>query len=174
MFEFTDRLEFRLNRRVLDTLLNPAIIVAALENPLSISKGQEGVYSAVVRRFMGTKTLEVKASVEGDGGRVACYDQGAPRWSYFVKWWNLPGSATVELTLGLQGYDDGLKGKAKRLLNDLKVHVLNGDVEEAYSRVLGYFKGGCPATSQAQPVLGNPAQKSPIQQEPVRHVEKKV
>jgi len=149
-----------LSSSTVDFLLNPAIIVGALENPLSISKGDGGAYTVVVRRFMGTKTLEVKASVEGDGGSVVCYERGAPRWSYSVKWWSLPGSASVELTLGLRGNDDGLRGRAKRLLDDLKVHLLNGDVEESYSRILGYFKGVSP-DPKAQSASGSAPQKPP-------------
>ncbi|MEM3795399.1 MAG: hypothetical protein QW429_05935 [Thermoprotei archaeon] len=171
MFELTEQLEFRLNNRVLGVLLNPLVIVEGIENPSSVSKKADGAYSVVVKKLMGSKTLALKVSVEGDGGRVVCEDDGAPRWVYSVVWRGVPGSATVELVLSLKSDVDGLKSRAKRLLEDLKVHILNGDVEEAYSRILSYFKDGYTAPQNTRPGgSAEEAKKQPQAHSPAERV----
>ncbi len=144
MFSVVDRLDFRLNKTVLGVLLDPPLVANIVENPVSITKIAEGEYSVVVRRLTGQRKLNLKSSSDGGGGSITCYDGDKPRWVYTVSWSSLPASASAELTLKFDGYDGGLKGRAKRLIDELKAHVLNGDIDKYYSSILDYFKSDGP------------------------------
>lgn len=155
MFKLVDGLEFRLNRDVIQLILNPAVIIEAVENPLSITRVSQDEFEVKVRRLMGTKLLTAKFTSDGDGGTITCYDQGKQRWSYTATWSSLPGSATAQISFIFQSSDDGLKGRARRLLDELKAAVLNGRIEQHYSNILGYFKGEIQPQREEPPKLSD-------------------
>lgn len=141
MFKLTERLEFRLTQDVVGFLLDPAVIVGAVEKPHTITRVSPEVLVAEVRGIFGARRLEVRASADAGGGTVICQQTGKTRWSYSVRWSTIPGSATAEIILEFASAENGLKPKAKRLLEELKATVLNGRIQEHYTTILDYFKG---------------------------------
>lgn len=149
MFSLVDRLEHRLSGEVVKLLLNLELVVGAIEGSATIKKLSEGEFSVEARRLFGTRRLLVKASSDAGGGNIVCYEGGKPRWSYSVSWTSMPGSATAQISLEFRSADGGLKPKAKRLFEELRATLLNGNVEQHYTSILSYFKGETPEPQPA-------------------------